>query len=357
MPPERSYDDSAVDNSDNGESPRNNNDGSDAPSAKRRRVFLQTMGQQLREVGVGNGSDGNLSSLFTENGGEAAPSGNTPGSEHRSTRQVHIQTPESDAVPGEDDHTSTGVSTSAIKALWRPGEVVVSPHSQEHQPLDFDDMIDWTRSYFDHWHPAFPFLHAPTILEYFDKLVDSNNPTRITAHELTIVRTITSISLADSRQTKTNLKPVPQYLVFTSLNDAIQSVQTLLVEESTILALQAVVSVQLFLISMLRYNAASRLEGLASRMAFHLGLHRCPRRFSTFPPREAELRQRLFWSMYCIDRYICIRLGIPLAIRDADVDTCFPTSERHISGTEEIHSKFCPLTCPQKLNSQIMMDG
>jgi hypothetical protein len=80
---------------------------------------------------------------------------------------------------------------------------------------------------------------------------------------------------------------------------------------------------------MLRYNAASRLEGLAVRMAFHLGLHRCPMQFSAFPKKEAELRKRMFWSIYCIDRYISIRLGIPLAIRDIDIDVCFPANERH----------------------------
>lgn len=344
MARERSVDD-LTGNRQEDESPRDQNGVNERPS-KRRRVFLQTMGQQLREVGLGTGSVASSSSAFAEIGGETAITTDSPGDQHRPARQVHIQTPESDAVPGEDDQVST-IPSSANKALWHASEVVSSTNFQENQRFDFDDLINWTRSYFDYWHPAFPFLHAPTVLELFDKI--TNNELELTTHEITIVRSIASISLADRRQTGVTLSPVPKRLVFASLNDAIQSAQSLLVEESTILALQAIVSIQLFLISMLRYNAASRLEALASRMAFHLGLHRCPRQSAGFVPKEAELRQRLFWSMYCIDRYICIRLGIPLGIRDADVDTCFPTSERHNAGVVETQSKLEIPTSSQML--------
>jgi hypothetical protein len=136
------------------------------------------------------------------------------------------------------------------------------------------------------------------------------------------------ISLADRRQTNSSRKALPPALVFHSFNDAINSVQLVLMEESSILSLQALVSAQLFLITMHRYNAASRLEGLAMRMAFQLGLHRCPHRTSA-PNNESELRKRMFWSIYCIDRYICIRLGTPLGVRSDETDVCFPHDERH----------------------------
>lgn len=310
------------------------------PPTKKRRVFLQTMGQQLRGIGIGNKTV-NGATVDTLPDSASAMTSNSSGHELRSSRQVHIQTPESDAVPGEDDQVST-MPPSANKALWRPCEVVVSSDLHENNDFDFDDLLDWTHSYFEYWHSPFPFLHAPTVLEYFNKMADPHSG--LSAHELTIVRAVASISLADRRQTGVMLKPLPQHLVFTSLNDAIQSAQSLLFEESTVLALQAIVSVQLFLISMLRYNAASRLEGLASRMAFHLGLHRCPRQSQIFSTKDAELRQRLFWSMYSIDRFICIRLGIPLGIRDADVDTCFPTQEQHGSVAEGAQGELLPLS-------------
>ncbi|KAH8806037.1 fungal-specific transcription factor domain-containing protein [Xylogone sp. PMI_703] len=296
------------------------------PPTKRRRVFLQTMGQQLRGVGMSKDAPRD----DPENTSQACAVDAVFASDRAPSRQVNqIQTPESDAVPGEDDHNSTGGSISASKQLWQPGEVA-APRSDP-GVITFDDLFNWTQSYFDNWHLAYPFLHAPTVLKYFERVAQTGipDPTQTPSNELIVLKSIMSIALADRRQTGTIMRPVPANLVFTSFNDSIHSVQQALSEESSIEALQAIVSVQLFLMSMLRYNAASRLQGLAARMAFQLGLHRCPMRYSSFPRSEAQLRKRLFWSMYCIDRYICIRLCVPQTIRDSDVDVCWPTSEQH----------------------------
>lgn len=258
-----------------------------------------------------------------------------------SRRQLQIQheTPESDVAPGEDDQLPAGATKSASKYLWQPSEVLAIPVSDGDGSdiFSFDDLLDWTRSYFDNWHPAYPFLHAPSVLEFFDHVArkGASESDETTTYQLTILRSIMSISLADRRQTGTPTRPIPTNLLFNSFNHAISSIQRVLTDENTIQSLQAVVSVQLFLLSMLRYNAASHLEGLAVRMAFRLGLHRCPMQPPDFPGKEAELRQRLFWSIYCIDRYICVRLGLPLAIRDDDIDACYPGAEQHVEGDHD----------------------
>ncbi|KFY31346.1 hypothetical protein V493_01186 [Pseudogymnoascus sp. VKM F-4281 (FW-2241)] len=306
------------------------------PPAKRRRVFLQTMGQQLREVGVLQTSPREVATNFAGSTGDVQSLHGTPRTGGPQHVNVQTQTPESDAVPGIDDQPLTGPLMSASKSLWLPGEILTLPVKDGSDIFTFDDLLSWTCSYFDNWHPAYPFLHAPSVLEHFGHVIDHgvSDSTDSSKHKLTILRSIMSVSLIDRRQTTTSMRPVPSQLVFASLNHASQSVQCMLTDESSILGLQAVVSVQLLKISMLRYNAASRLQGLAVRMAFHLGLHRCPMQFSAFPREEARLRQRLLWSIYCIDRYISIRLGIPLAIRDADIEACFPTLERHLDGAQ-----------------------
>ena len=314
------------------------------PPTKMRRVLLQTMGQQLREVGLMRNVPGDNAVNFGANpnglyfirsvyGGLAADRG--------FQSQVQTQSPESDVVPGEDDQLSIGAAKSASKYLWHSNEVLAIPASNGSGAFSFDDLIDWSRSYFDNWHPAYPFLHAPSVLEYFDHIAQDgvSDLDVSSSFQLTILRSIMSISLADRRQTGTHTRPIPANLVFQSFNHAIDSIQRVLTEESSIQSLQVVVSVQLFLLSMLRYNAASRFEGLAVRMAFHLGLHRCPMRLSALWGKEAELRQRLFWSIYCIDRYICSRLGLPLGIRDDDIDVCYPGSEQHIDGAHDLSSK------------------
>ncbi|PVH78946.1 hypothetical protein DL98DRAFT_589912 [Cadophora sp. DSE1049] len=307
-------------------------DGANETPAKRRRVFLQTMGHQLRDIGM-------LRDRTSETTGGSFSGSPRPASISQSVTdipsghsQVQIQTPESDVVPGEDDHLPMGASMSAAKALWNPvTEVLVEPWTDGSHIFSYDDLRAWTDSYFDHWHLAYPFLDAVSVLEFFDKIVhDGITETEVQApQQMVILRSVMSISLADRRQMESTMRPVPSQLVFSSVNDAIRSVQCFLTEESSIVALQAVASVQLFLLSMLRYNAASRLGGLAVRMLFHLGLHQCPVQISTFSDQEVQLRQRIFWSIFCMDRYICIRLGVPLAIRNADSNVCLPGLERH----------------------------
>lgn len=306
----------------------------DANGARKRRAFLQTMGQQLREFGNDGTSpqDHNRNTFGTSPASNLRPpsSAGNGATSHTSVRPV--DTPESDAAPGEEEQLPAGAIKSASRWLWRPDEVLSQTSESIAPSIIFDDLLEWSQSYFDHWHPAFPFLHAPSLLDYFRQVVQRGvrAATLSTVNELQyiILRSVMSMSICDRRQMDTTTKPVPTQLVFHSFNDAIRSTQLVLTEESSVLSLQALVSIQLFLISTHRYNAASRLEGLAVRMAFQLGLHRCPMQRSV-PNKEVELRKRLFWSVICIDRHICIRLGTPLGIRSDEINVCYPHSERH----------------------------
>ena len=301
--------------------------------ARKRRAFLQTMGQQLREFG----SEATSPQDHTRNNFGTSPRGRPPSrTSDTATTQPNAQqldTPENDAAPGEDDQLPAGAAKSATKWLWNANEVQPHVPGRRAPSFSFEDLLDWSQSYFDHWHPAFPFVHAPSLLDYFrqtsqESLNMTNSPASAVFQRV-ILRSIMSISTVDRRQMQTSAKALPPMLVFHSFNDAINSTLLVLTEESSILSLQALLSVQLFLITMHRYNAASRLEGLAIRIAFQLGLHKCPTRMESIPAKECELRKRLFWSIFCIDRYICVRLGNPLGIRSEDVDVCYPNSERH----------------------------
>jgi hypothetical protein len=308
---------------------------------RKRRAFLQTMGQQLREFGVDGTSpqDHARNTFGTSPGSHARPASQSTNTAANQSGTHNVQTPESDAAPGEDDQLPAGAAKSASKWLWRSNEVLLPSSIATTPAISFDDLLDWSQSYFDHWHPAFPFLHAPSLIDYIRHIAQPRLllPASSSSNTLQniILRSVMSISVADRRQMEAPRKILPSTLVFHSFNDAINSIQLVLTEESSILSLQALVSVQLFLISMHRYNAASRLEGLAVRMVFQLGLHRCPHRATSTPDKETELRKRLFWSIYCIDRYICIRLGTPLGIRSDEMDVCFPHDEHHTAMVEE----------------------
>jgi hypothetical protein len=235
-------------------------------------------------------------------------------------------------IPGEDDRLHIQDPSSSI---WRADEVSLENGDHPGIPSSFDDLVRWTNSYFDSWHPPFPFLHAPTVLGVLEKL-SMDGLSRLNYTENVIVRSIMSISLADRRQMpKEGGSLVPSYLVFQTSDDALSALQPLIIQPSSLPGLQAVVSVQIFLISMLRLNAASRLGGLIVRMAFYLGLHRCPSRFGQFSAADVEIRRRLFWSIYYIERYLSQALGLPLDLKDDDLDVCYSGNELHRSPNSE----------------------
>ncbi|KAH7406921.1 hypothetical protein DE146DRAFT_607505 [Phaeosphaeria sp. MPI-PUGE-AT-0046c] len=258
---------------------------------RKRRAFLQTMGQQLREFGV----DGTSPQDHSRNTFVISPSSHPRPASRANVTAVHgapshVDTPESDRAPGEDDQLPMGAAKSASKWLWRPSEVLPPTPSSIALELQFDDLLDWSQSYIDHWHPAFPFLHAPSLIDYMRQVAGSGlqrlDATPSDTLQYIVLRSIMSISVADRRQMAGSHKIIPSRLVFHSFNDAINSIQLVLTEESSVLSLQALVS-------------------------------------------EVELRKRLFWSIYCIDRYICIRLGTPLGVRSDETNMCFPHDERH----------------------------
>ena len=104
-------------------------------------------------------------------------------------RAAPISTPGSDIVPGEDDHLPSATS-NAPRRLWRDHEISTYGCSA----MTFDALVDWSRSYFSHWHPAYPFLHAPAVLSLFEKLAQPHTTSDppISEFDLVIVRSIST---------------------------------------------------------------------------------------------------------------------------------------------------------------------
>ena len=207
----------------------------------------------------------------------------------------------------------------------------------------FEQMIEWSESYFELWHPTLPFLNAKEVLDLFDK-ISAGGVASLSHLERSMVRSVFSISLADRRQSLPFSKPLPRSLVFHNIEEAISASHFTLYQPASLHATQAALSIQLFLISMLRLNAASRLGGLIVRMSFHLGLHRCPSRYPFFTSEEASMRRRVFWSMYCNERFLSQSLGLPLDIKDDDVDVCYPGEEKHSDKPQSDDSRLKLLT-------------
>ncbi|KAJ5167742.1 uncharacterized protein N7482_003336 [Penicillium canariense] len=232
------------------------------------------------------------------------------------------------SVPGEDDRLQRGAENAhGIDEFWLPDEIDFVPAAA----FTFEDLVNWTRRYFENWHPIFPCLHAPTVLKAMETL-GNQGLEAVNRLDMIVIRSLISISLGDGRQAtapKSKMRPIPATLVFQTVQQVMQDIQSLLAEPTTLMLLQAAFTAQLALTSLLRLNAASRIGGVITRTAFHLGLHRCPTRFQCFNSEDVDIRRRLFWSIYSLERYLSQALGIPLSLRDDDIDVCYPGAERH----------------------------
>ncbi|KAF9582311.1 hypothetical protein BGW38_000360, partial [Lunasporangiospora selenospora] len=68
--------------------------------------------------------------------------------------------------------------------------------------------------------------------------------------------------------------------------------------------------------------------GMATRMAQDLGMHRSSARWQ-LPPLETEIRKRLWWACYIMDRWVSAAMGRPMAIDDTDCDVEYPSAVEH----------------------------
>lgn len=66
------------------------------------------------------------------------------------------------------------------------------------------------------------------------------------------------------------------------------------------------------------------IAGIVSRQAMLLGLSRRSSEDKTLSAMDIELRHRLFWSIYVLDRMMAISLGLPVALIDENMDVPLP---------------------------------
>lgn len=321
------------------------------PSRKRKRGLSTTQtASTIREYGFMRDTGGHDSARFvgSSSGIHFVRNVHLRLARRSATRASNHQAPAdggNELVPGEDDQLRRTATQTKSKQnnvyLWKQNEV----SSEDVQLPSFDQFVEWSKSYFEAWHPVLPFLNGPDVLRIFED-VCQKGITALDNLDSVIFRSVMSISLADSRQGLPWTQPISPSMVFCTVEEAMSACQFALGQPASIKATQAALSVQLFMISMLRFNAASRLGGLIVRMAFHLGLHRCPARYPFFTIDEAATRRRVFWCVYCLERLLCQYLGIPLDIRDDDVDVCFPGGELHetVGREEEPHERLKLLT-------------
>lgn len=196
--------------------------------------------------------------------------------------------------------------------------------------------------YFKVWHPLFPFLHGPTFLQAMERLYSydtSDKPAQEadpSDHRSVCWTVILQCIFNLGSLLRPGLELPTECRIQSPTN--MTSLLAVLATRHDIASLQALLAVQVYLVATMSLRLASTFGGCVLRSVLHAGLHRCPFRYTQLSSHDRQLRKRIFWCAYAIDRYLSQALGLPLGIQDSDIDVCLPAAPEIHSPRQEVNS-------------------
>ena len=95
--------------------------------------------------------------------------------------------------------------------------------------------------------------------------------------------------------------------------------------EENVLSIQCLLLKARFLLYLERFSAAYNTMGAAVRLCFQIGLHNQPAWNSLkIDEFELHMRQRVFWSVFTLDRAVSLNCGFPYLLRVSDFNVGLP---------------------------------
>lgn len=168
--------------------------------------------------------------------------------------------------------------------------------------------------FFQEWAPLFPVLHRPTFLTLYEKYVaDAESVTDKTAvAQLNLVFGIAAIS--SGTRSSADLESFD-----TQWKAAIDTILT----ENTMQTLQTLILAQIFCVQQGDLAKVITYKGLSTTLSARLGLHQSQKRFA-LGTLTCETRKKVFWTLYTVDSFTAVVLGLPKHLKDEDVHCEYP---------------------------------
>jgi len=207
--------------------------------------------------------------------------------------------------------------------------------------------------YFSTIHPLWPILYKPM----YDLTGYENLPTNMPVPLLYAVYSIAACVQPQSEHVQEEIydTPSPQQ----SFDAALQALQhSGLLLKPSIETCQALTILALEQHGIAESSPAALLCSLASSMAIELKLHRAMS--SSADPTDVQIRSRLWWNIYVLDKMMACELGRPVLLRWEEQDTPEPSSSEsdefqllslRLSGQNRVSSvKVCSSTTQWNCN-------
>lgn len=223
--------------------------------------------------------------------------------------------------------TSTPVQLSSDTASLRRNGALTERllrNMQTRLPESKDLAIELTETYFKSVHQTLPFLHEPTHMRLVEQMYHAVEPDPVIAFQVYMVLAISSVTL--SRRDRVVLPSEGWYAMAMSYFDKLSL-------ESSTRGLQCL----LLLYVWAMHSPSTKLNVWylnyqCIAMVVDLGLQRDVSSTLSISPLDQEMRTRLFWVVYSLDRSLCTMMGRPIGLRDEACD--LRVSDWHLIAVE-----------------------
>ncbi|KAK4556900.1 DNA-binding transcription factor cat8 [Recurvomyces mirabilis] len=168
--------------------------------------------------------------------------------------------------------------------------------------------------FFQEWAPLYPVLHRPTFLNLYEKYVaDADAVTDKTAiAQLNLVFGISALS--NGSRASDDLE---------SFEGQWKAAIDAILNENTMGTLQALVLAQIYCVQQGDLTRLLTYKGLSTTLSARLGLHQSQKRFA-LGTLTCETRKKVFWTLYAVDSFTAVTLGLPKQLKDDDVHCEYP---------------------------------
>ncbi|KAJ5950439.1 Transcription factor [Penicillium vulpinum] len=198
----------------------------------------------------------------------------------------------------------TALATSVLQGV--PNQTVKTPPR-----LVSDQLIN---IFFQEWAPLYPVVHRPTILKAYEQYLNNTESLQRDAHVMAQLNLIFGIA-ALSSMSRTNQDPTFFEENWSATLDSFSS-------ETSLSSLQCFVLGQVYCMTKGDYRTLLRYRALGVDICHQLGLHE--NQESSNNPLQDETRKKVFWSQYVLDRFCSALTGLPVLLREEDIETEYP---------------------------------
>ncbi|KAJ5664416.1 Transcription factor [Penicillium longicatenatum] len=167
--------------------------------------------------------------------------------------------------------------------------------------------------FFQEWAPLYPVVHRPTILKAYEQYLNGSDSLKNDIHMMAQLNLIFGIA-ALSSSSRTNQDPAFFEENWSNPLDSFSS-------DTSMKSLQCFVLAQVYCMTKADYRSLLRYRALAVDLCHQLRLNQD---IAPSNPLEGETCKKVFWCQYVLDRFSSALTGMPVLLRESDIQVEYP---------------------------------